>query len=110
MMWRRDSGPRYFFSFNSHSSLDNLSMPSQHQHLFYECHIRRTSFLTTPFTTKLPFISQTYMRSHIMTSPSGFQSLCHDGGSCILQEREIKSLQHGLRVSERTIGILLLLG
>src|SRR5258708_39461196 len=96
---------KVFLDFNSYSCLANLSMPSQHWHLFFEHHIRRIIFLMTLFATKLQCILQMCMESHFMRLLNGFQRLCHDGGSRILQEGEIKSVQCGLRVSKRIIRI-----
>src|SRR5258708_2199711 len=96
---------KVFLDFSSYSCLANLSMPSQHRHLFFERHIRRIIFLMTLFAAKLQSILQTCMESHFMRLLSGFQRLCHDGGSRVLQEGEIKSVRRGLRVGERIIGI-----
>ena len=96
---------KVFLDFSSYSCLANLSMPSQHRHLFFKRHIRRIIFLMTLFAAKLQSILQTCMESHFMRLLSGFQRLCHDGGSRVLQEGEIKSVRHGLRVSKRIIGI-----
>ena len=45
-----------------------------------------------------------------MRLSSGYQRLCHDGGSHALLEEEIKYAQHGLKVDERSIMMPLLLG
>src|SRR5258708_32365382 len=82
---------KVFLDFSSYSCLANLSMPSQHWHLFFECHIRRIIFLMTLFATKLQSILQMCMESHFMRLLSGFQRLCHDGGSLVWREWEVTS-------------------